>query len=167
MGTITERKRKDGSTAYRAEVVRKRDRKAVLRLVETFDRRKAAQDWIKTKEKALEKPGALEQAIAAGKGPANSTLGDAIDQTLAGRVREIGRTTQDNPRIARRHTISEMSCEDIESRHIVELARSLLSDERGPATVGNILSSLGKVFTLARPAWGFPLSPQAMPDALT
>ena len=34
MGTITPRKRKDGSIAYRAEVVRKRDRKIVLKLVD-------------------------------------------------------------------------------------------------------------------------------------
>jgi hypothetical protein len=57
MGSITERKRKDGTTGYRAEVVRKRAGNVVLKLTETCDRRKAAQDWIAGKEKAVEKPG--------------------------------------------------------------------------------------------------------------
>jgi integrase len=166
MGTITPRPRKDGSVGYRAEVVRKRGGMIVLKLVETFDRLKAADAWIEKKEKELDRPGALEAAIAARKGPARSTLGDAIDRTLTGRIKEVGRTTRDNLRIARRHDISTSLCEDVESRHIVDLAKDLLAEGRDPATVGNILSSLGKVFTLARPAWGFPLSPQAMPDAL-
>jgi hypothetical protein len=98
MGSITERKRKDGTTGYRAEIVRKRAGKVVLKLTETFDRRKAAQDWIDAKEKALEKPGALDAAIAAKKLPTSSTLGDAINRTLTGRVKEVGRITKDNPR---------------------------------------------------------------------
>lgn len=166
MGTITPRKRKDGSIAYRAEVVRKRDRKIVLKLVETFDRLKAAETWIEAKEKALARPGALDAAIAAKKTPVRSTLGDAIDRTLTGRVKEVGRTTKDNLRIVGRNEISNLKCEDVESRHIVDLARELHEAGREPATVGNILSSLGKVFSLARPAWGFQLNPQAMPDAL-
>lgn len=166
MGSITPRKRKDGSIGYRTEVVRKRGGKVVLKLVETFDRLKAAENWIDKKEKELDRPGGLEAAIAAKISPARSTLGDAIDRTLTGRIKEVGRTTKDNLRIARRHDISAFLCEDVESRHIVDLAKDLLAEGREPATVGNILSSLGKVFTLARPAWGFPLSPQAMPDAL-
>lgn len=167
MGTITPRPRIDGSVGYRAEVVRKRGGKVVLKIVETFDREKAAESWIDKKEKELDRPGGLEAAIAAKKGPARSTLGDAIDKTLTGRIKEVGRTTIDNLKITRRHALSSSLCEDVESRHIVDLARDLLGEGRDPATVGNILSSLGKVFSLARPACGFQLSPQAMPDALT
>jgi hypothetical protein len=117
MGTITERKRKGGSIAYRAEVVRKRAGKVVLKLTETFDRKKAAEAWIEAKEKALEKPGALDAAIAARKIPTSSTLGDAINRTLTGRVKAVGRTTKDNLRIVGRNEISKLKCEDVESRH--------------------------------------------------
>jgi hypothetical protein len=34
-----------------------------------------------------------------------------------------------------------------------------------PQTVNNYLSHLSSVFSIARPAWGFPLNKQAMDDA--
>ena len=163
MGSITERKRKDGSVGYRAEVVRKR---VGLKFVETFDRRKAAQDWIDKKEKELDKPGGLDAAIAAKKGPARSTLGDAIDRTLADRVKQVGRTTKGNLQMVRRRKVADIACQDVTSRHITDLARELYGEGRLPATVGNILSSLGKVFTLADPMWGYPLDEREMDKAV-
>lgn len=163
MGTITPRPRKDGSVGYRAEVVRKR---VGLKLVETFDRRKAAQDWIDRKEKELDGPGGLDAAIVAKKGPARSTLGDAIDRTLADRVKQVGRTTKDNLRMVRRRKVADTACEDVDSRHITDLARDLYWEGRLPATVGNVLSSLGKVFTLADPMWGYPLDEREMEKAV-
>lgn len=167
MGTITLRSRKDDTIAYRAEVVRKRGGKVVLKLVETFDRLKAAEAWIEKKEKELSSPAAVDAAILNKKKPTNSTLlGEAIMRTLTDRVKDVGKTTKGNLQIVGRHPVSSKPCADIESRHIVELAKSLMAEGRDPATVGNILSSLGKVFSLARPAWGYPLDPQTMPDAL-
>jgi hypothetical protein len=160
---MTQRKRTDGSIAYRAEVVRKR---VGLKFVETFDRRKAAQDWIDKKEKELNRRGGLEAAIAAKKGPAKSTLGDAIDRTFVDRVKQAGRTTKDNLRMVQRRQIAGIACEDVTSRPITDLARELHKEGRLPATVGNILSSLGKVFTLADPMWGYPLDEREMEKAV-
>ena len=41
MGTLTERKRKDGSTGYLAQIVVKRDGQIIRRENQTFDRRQA------------------------------------------------------------------------------------------------------------------------------
>lgn len=164
--TIIPRQRKDGTTGYTVQIQRKRNGKVVLNLVQTFDRLAAAEAWEKKKKADLAAPGGLERAVKATKRPRGATLGDAIDRTLTGRVKEVGKTTKGNLRIARRHAISATLCDEVESNHIVELAQDLLAEDREPMTVGNILSSLGKVFSLARPAWGFPLDPHAMPDAL-
>jgi hypothetical protein len=43
MGTIVPRKRKNGSQAYRAQIVRKQGGKIVYRETQTFDRKQAAQ----------------------------------------------------------------------------------------------------------------------------
>ncbi|GEP02502.1 hypothetical protein [Methylobacterium oxalidis] len=48
MGTIQERKRKDGSTGYHAQVVVKKAG-ATHRETRTFDRRPAARAWFETR----------------------------------------------------------------------------------------------------------------------
>ena len=45
MGTIVERRRKDGSKAFTAQIVLKKGGKIVRREAETFDRRRAADAW--------------------------------------------------------------------------------------------------------------------------
>jgi hypothetical protein len=47
MGTIVARKRKDGSTGYTAQILRKKSGKIIHREAETFDRRQAAAAWLK------------------------------------------------------------------------------------------------------------------------
>ncbi len=59
-----------------------------------------------------------------------------------------------------------MACEDVNSTHLTKLAKELYDDGRLPATVGNIISSLGKVFTLADPMWGYPLDEREMAKAV-
>ena len=48
---------------------------------------------------------------------------------------------------------------------IVEFAREKLASGVQPQTVAKCKSHLGAVFSIARPAWGFPLDLQAMDDA--
>ena len=60
MGTITARKRKDGTVGYLAQIVIKRKSKVVHREALTFDRRQAANAWLKRRETELAVPGALD-----------------------------------------------------------------------------------------------------------
>jgi integrase len=79
----------------------------------------------------------------------------------------VGRTTDgDNLRLVNRRKIAKLPCQDITSRHQTEFARDLYDEGRQPATVGNILSSLGKVFTLGNPMWGYPLDEREMVRAV-
>jgi len=61
--------------------------------------------------------------------------------------------------------LGEIKCSDITTGR---WCRSRWGSGRTlPQTVGNYFSHLSKIFTVDRPAWGYPLSPQAFEDGLT
>ncbi|MDR3448192.1 MAG: hypothetical protein P4M15_00310, partial [Alphaproteobacteria bacterium] len=59
VGSIIERRRKDGSTAYMAQIMLMREGKIAHRENQTFDRKPAAAAWIKKREAELARPGAV------------------------------------------------------------------------------------------------------------
>lgn len=158
MGTIRERKRKDGAVTYFAEIMRRNGGK-IYREGKTFERAQAARIWIDKREKELDRPGGLDAARAD-----DPTLAETIDRYIAESRRALGRTKEQVLRSLKTFAIAEMRCSDIKSHDIVALA-SELSTGREPQTVQNYLSHLGAVFAIARPAWGVPLDQIAMKDA--
>jgi hypothetical protein len=60
VGSISERKRADGTIAYKAEIVVRKDG-VRHKLSQTFDREAAARHWIKRREEELRKPGGLSK----------------------------------------------------------------------------------------------------------
>lgn len=158
MGTILKRPRADGTVAYLAKISIMRSGK-VHRESRTFDREKAAETWLEKRERELAKPGAIDAAQIA-----SPTVGDAIDRYLATSRRGIGRTKSQVLDTLKGMDIANMRCADVRSEHIVELAEDL-SKGRQPQTVGNYLSHLQAVFSVAKPAWGLDLDPQAMAGA--
>lgn len=160
MATIVERKRKDGSVAYLAQIIIKRKGKTVFQESRTFDRRTAASAWAKMRTKEVAAAGdQLAKLKNRGK-----TLSDAIERYTRESQKDIGRTKTQVLAAIQEYDIAEMSCDEIKSHDIVEFARTL-STNRSPATVGNYMSHLGAIFAIARPAWGFHLDPQEMKDA--
>lgn len=155
MGTIVKRARKDGSAAYLAQISMKCEGQ-VVRESKTFDRRKAATDWIAKREKEL-KSG--EGLVALKK--RNFTLSEAIDAYVNGSVRDHGRTKKQVLNSIKTFDIASMRCSDITSADIVKFATEL-SKGRQPQTVGNYMSHLSAVFALAQDAWGIPLDYQQM-----
>lgn len=160
MATITSRKRHDGTTAHMAQIVLKRKGKVVHRENKTFDRKQAAYAWAQAREEELKAPGGLEGLKAA-----SVTLGDAIDKYLATSVREFGRTKHDVLRRIKTFDIADMPCREIRSSDLMDFATEL-SKTRAPSTVANYMSHLSAIFSVARPAWGYELSEQAMRDTL-
>lgn len=158
MGTILERKRKDGSTGYHAQVAVQRDGK-VHRETKTFDRRPAAAAWIKKREGELQQPGALERAKIE-----DPPLAAAIDRYLAESLKAIGRTKAQVLRSIKGYEIAEKPCSQIGSADIVAFAKEL-SNGRQPQTVGNYLAHLSSVFAIAKPAWGYELDARHMEAA--
>lgn len=159
MGTINARRRKDGSTGYTAQIVKKQDGRITHREARTFDRKQTAREWIAKRETELRQPGAIEQARIP-----KGTLSDAIDKFTNSTRKEIGRTKEQVLRSIKSFDIANMDCAAIRSRDIVKFAEEL-SAGRKPQTVSNYISHLSAIFRIARPAWGLPLDYQAMRDA--
>lgn len=161
MGSILERKRKDGTVAYMAQIMIMRDRKIVFRENRTFERRPAATAWLKKREAELAQPGALASAKAAKR---TATLADAIDKYIKESTRQIGRTKAQVLASIKNFDIADVPCPEIGSQQITAFATELRKT-RSPATVSNYLSHLSAVFRIARPAWGFELNYDAVRDA--
>lgn len=75
MGTVIPRKRRDGSTAYQAQLLVKRGGKILHREGRTFDRKQAAAAWLEKRETELSRPNALERIKAT-----DPTLATVIDR---------------------------------------------------------------------------------------
>jgi integrase len=159
MGTIVARRRKDGTTGYTAQILKKQNGSIIHREAQTFDRKQAAEAWIRKRETELAAPGALDRA----KRP-DVTLADAIDRYTETSRRAIGRTKTQVLRSIKEYDIAQLDCGAISSSDIVSFAE-LLAESRKPQTVANYLSHLAAVFAVAQPAWGYRLNRDAMRDA--
>jgi integrase len=155
MGSIVSRKRKDGTMGHTAQIRLKDGGKTIFTESQTFDRKPAAQAWLKKRETELAVPGALIK-------PTDPTLADVIDKYNQDKLREHGKTKDQVLRTIKATTFAELRCSEIHSQEIVEYLQSIKSQ---PQTRGNYLSHLSSIFNVARPAWGYPLDKQAMDDA--
>lgn len=165
MGTITARKRKDNSTAYTAQIRINRDGKTVYQESQTFDRKQVAQAWIKRRETELAQPGAIERANRKG-----VTIKKMIEQYLDEyeKIRPLGKTKNATLNAIKETWLGLLDDSSLTSQKIVEFAQWRMSKEGGSVqaqTVGNDLSHLGAVLSVARPAWGYEVDPLAMSDA--
>jgi integrase len=165
MGTITSRKRKDNSTAYTAQIRINRDGKTVYQESQTFDRKQVAQAWIKRRETELAEPGAIARANLKG-----VTIKKMIEQYLDEyeKIRPLGKTKNATLNAIKDTWLGELNDSALTSQKLVEFAQWRMSKAGGGVqaqTVGNDLSHLGSVLSVARPAWGYEVDPLAMPDA--
>jgi len=159
MGTITPRKRSDGTTGYTAQIRIKKAGRVIHQEAQTFDREQAAKIWMKKRETALSEPGALEKV-----NQPDPPLHKVIDHYLKDTRREYGKTKIQVLNAIKASDLGGMQCSGIRSQHIIEFAQGLGVQ---PQTVGNYLSHLASVFAVARPAWGYPLDKGAIDDART
>lgn len=159
MGTIVSRKRRDGTVAYTAQVRIKRGGKVIHSEAQTFNRKSAASAWLKKRETELAQPGVINALNAP-----DPALREAIDQYVKESTVRLGKTKAQVLRTIKTYDLADMRCSEITSSDIVAFAQSLTSK---PQTVKNYLSHLSSIFAIARPAWGYPLSYEAMQDART
>lgn len=165
MGTIIKRRRKNGTIAWLAQISVMRQGKVLLRESQTFERRSTAAAWIENREESFARPGALDPLKTQPKSKKTPTLADAIDRYVQESNKQIGRTKTQVLKSIKTFDIADQHCDAITSADIVEFAQEKLNSGVQPQTVANYLSHLGAVFSIARPAWGFPLNAQAMEDA--
>jgi integrase len=159
MGTIIGRTRKDGSKAFLAQIVIKKGGVIVHRESETFDRKPAANAWIVKREAELKRPGGLEHKE-------DPSLAAVIDRYIAESKNAILGTKAQVLKTIKNSDLGETNCSEITSRMLVSFARELTKNVE-PQTCGNYFSHLSNIFTVARPAWGYPLSRQEFDDAVT
>jgi integrase len=159
MGTVIPRKLGDGRIRYQAQLLFKRGGKIVHREGRTFDRKQAASAWLEKRETELAKPGALERQK-----DQDPILGVVIDRYVDESIKKIGRTKAQVLRGIKSYDIANKRCSEIGSADIVAFANELVA-KMTPQTVANYLSHLGAVFTIAKPAWEYPLDQSAMKDA--
>ncbi|GAB3384124.1 tyrosine-type recombinase/integrase [Azotobacter armeniacus] len=167
MGTITARPRKGGGTGYTAQIRIKREGKVVYQENQTFDRKAAAQAWIKRRETELAVPGALERAGCKG-----ATIKEMIDRYLDEyeKTRPLGKTKRATLRTIAETWLGEVVDQDLTSQLLVEYAQWRMEPAGGgikPQTVSNDLAHLGAVLSVAKPAWAYEVDPHAMGDART
>lgn len=155
MGTIIERERQDGTIGYTAQIVRKKAGAVIWKEHKTFDRRQAANAWLIRREAELSEPGAMDRRD-------DPKLGEIIDRYITESKKAIGRTKASVLATVKKYDIAEMRASQIGSADIIAFANAL---PVGPSTVQNYLSHLGAIFSIARPAWGYPLDRQAIEDA--
>ncbi len=158
MGTIVARTRKDGSKAFTAQIVIKKGGAIVHREAETFDGKQAANAWIVKREAELKRPDGLERKE-------DPTLAAVIERYIKkSRTPILGSKAQMLSAI-KKSDFGETKCSEITANKLVAFAREL-TETVEPQTCGNYFSSVSNVFTIARPAWGYPLSRQEFDDAL-
>lgn len=155
MGTIVSRKRKDGTIGHTAQIRIKDGGKTIFTESQTFDRKPAAQAWLKKRETELAVPGALVK-------PTDPLLKDVIDTYNQDKLRPHGKTKDQVLRSIKAADIGSMRCSEITSQELVKFAQTIKAQ---PQTVNNYMSHLASIFSVARPAWGYPLDKQAMDDA--
>ncbi|MCE0852974.1 site-specific integrase [Pseudomonas asiatica] len=163
MGTITQRKRKDGSSGFTAQIRITKEGKVVYQESQTFDRKATAQAWIRKREAELYEPGAVEKANRKG-----VTVKQMIDRYLVEyeKLRPLGKTKRATLKAIGESWLGELEDQQLTSQKLVDYAMDRIEkDGIQPQTVGNDLAHLGAVLSVARPAWGYEVDPLAMPDA--
>jgi len=137
-------------------IILKRNGEVAHREGRTFDRRQAANAWMVRREAELSKPGAL------GRKSEDPKLADVIDRYIAESKKQIGRTKTQVLSTIKKYDIADLRCSEITSADLVSFAQGL---PVAPQTAQNYLSHLAAIFAIAKPAWGYPLDPQASKDA--
>jgi integrase len=159
MGTIIGRTRKDGSKAFTAQIVIKKGGAIVHRESQSFDRKQAANAWIVKREAELKRPGGLDQKE-------DPRLAAVIDRYIAESKNAVLGTKAQVLKTIKSSNLGDIKCSDVTSNALVSFARELTKNVE-PQTCGNYFSHLSNVFTVARPAWGYPLVRQEFDDAVT
>jgi integrase len=157
---------KNGSISFTAIITRKIDGERYQE-TKTDAKRKLVTAWAKKREAEIDADIAAGREVKKRKDKL-ITLGDAIDKYTAESMREIGKTKAQVLRTIREeYDIANMSCDKIQSHHIVTFVKELHKRPglNSPATALNYLSHLSGVFSTARPLWGYALNSQAMQDA--
>lgn len=162
MATIVQRKKKDGSTVYTAQIRLRVDGR-VYSESQTFNKRAIAVSWADEREDEIKH----NPAIAARPGSGGVSIRYLIEQYLTDRagVEPLGRTKAAHLRMLASMAIAEVPALALSRQQLVAHVQARRLAGAGPSTVANDLIWLRVVFRYARTALGLPLDRSVIDDA--
>lgn len=129
MGTIMQRRKKDGATSYTAVIRKKKGGKVVLTLTETFKNETAAARWMRKTERALSEKGALDRAVAA---QHRTTWADVIGDYCDASPEGFGKTKTANLAYLQRLEFGKLAVDDTDNHDFFRLGQDLLNGVQAP-----------------------------------
>jgi len=162
MGTITARRRKDGSTGYTAQIRIKRDGQLVHSESETFSTKALAKEWLTRREAALQVQRARGEPL--GKRMAWGELVRWYEE----RERPgdgWGRTKRADLARLRTASLQDRRVDTLTRQDFINYVESRRAAGAGPATASNDLIWLRSVFKAATAVLGLPTPLQALDEA--
>ena len=157
MGSIVERKRKDGSSAWRVQIVVRREGH-IVRDGRTFEEKNRAKAWMAQRE----------AEIASGHwAPRGHTLGSIIQRYIDEyeQVSNWGRSKGADLRRIQTYAIANHDVETLKSRHFVEHIMNRRKSGVAAATANTDLVWIRGALRVARAAWGYQIDLQELEDA--
>ncbi len=152
MATISERKKKDGSISYRAEIRIKRGGKVVYREAETWAKRKLAEQWAAQREGELSNPAVLAAAIS-GRDEKPITVAQLIERYIAEvyPLKPWGKTKSDTLRQLSGSEFGSLIAGEVVAKDIIRHCRTWGA---GPSTMNQHYIFIRGVFSVARELLG-------------
>lgn len=164
MGTITSRRRKDGSTGYTAQIRLKRDGQLVHSESETFSTKVLAKEWITRREAGLQ----LQRARGEPLGK-RMTWGELIGwyELRERQGEEWGRSKKADLARLKTASLRDRRADSLTRQDFIHYIESRRAEGAGPATAANDLIWLRMVFKTATAVLGLPTPIHALDEAAT
>ena len=152
MASIEERKRADGTTAFRASVVVRLDGRRHKKTA-TFNRKATARAWAAKIEKQLKTSGVEEVFVVKQE---RKTVADAIDRYMTATQENLKDTKKQVLGFVRdgRCEFASLHLDDVKSHDVRSFAEELSAGGRGPATVSSYLTHICHVLAVAEDDFG-------------
>ncbi len=147
MGTITARRRKDGSTGYTAQIRLKRDGEIVHNESETFDRRAPATEWLRRREAELDQQRSRGEPI----GGKRMTVGEMVAWYVSRERPDQpwGRTKRADLARVKAGSLADQLVHKLTRQDFIAYTKQRRKAGAGPATASNDLIWLRQVFKSA------------------
>lgn len=162
MATITKKTTPAGKVRYKADIRIRESGQIIHRESKTFDRKRLAVEWAKSREHELQEPGALERVAHGG----------VSVRLIIERYEELfkpadgwGRSKAYDLHRLKKYPLADLPAVALTVGDLVEHAKFRAAGGTGPATIANDLIWLGVCFKAIRAADGVPLELSVIEDA--
>lgn len=162
MGTITSRRRRDGSTGYTAQIRLKREGQLVHSESETFSTKALATEWITRREADLQVQRARGEPL--GK---RMTWGELVGwyELRERQGQEWGRTKKADLARLKMASLKDRRADSLTRQDFINYIETRRAEGAGPATAANDLIWLRTVFKTATAVLGLPTPLHTLDEA--